>query len=175
MKENQKKGKEANLGQDPVGGLLFKLALPAILAQLINVLYNMVDRMYIGHIPVEGKLALTGVGVCLPLIMIISAFACLVSMGGAPRASIFLGKGDNKSAEKTLGIPLCISHFHRRKPACVRRGPVSRRAVGSHASRAPQFLYRFREPVPRRKPSRIPAGCQTFQMAGRRKSDHYRY
>ena len=91
------------LGEGKISRLFWKLELPAIAAQVINLLYNLVDRMYIGHIPTEGKLALTGVGVCLPLIMIISAFACLVSMGGAPRASIFLGKGDHKSAEKTLG------------------------------------------------------------------------
>lgn len=91
------------LGTCSVGKLLFKLAVPAIAAQIINLLYNLVDRMYIGHIANVGKLALTGVGVCLPLIMIISAFAALVSMGGAPRASIFLGKGEKDTAEKTLG------------------------------------------------------------------------
>ena len=91
------------LGTAGIGSLLFKLALPAIAAQIINLLYNLVDRMYIGHIAKVGKLALTGVGVCLPLIMIISAFAALVSMGGAPRASIFLGKGEKDNAEKTLG------------------------------------------------------------------------
>lgn len=91
------------LGSCSVGKLLFKLAVPAIAAQIINLLYNLVDRMYIGHIPNIGKLALTGVGVCLPLIMIISAFAALVSMGAAPRASIFLGKGEHENAEKTLG------------------------------------------------------------------------
>lgn len=103
MREKQKKAKEANLGQDPIGGLLFKLAMPAILAQLINVLYNMVDRMYIGHIPNVGPSALTGVGVTMPAIMCISAFAALVSMGGAPRASIMMGKGEHKEAEKILG------------------------------------------------------------------------
>ena len=91
------------LGSASVGKLLFRLSMPAIAAQIINLLYNLVDRMYIGHIPDIGKLALTGVGVCLPLIMIISAFACLVSMGGAPRSSIFLGKGEKENAEKTLG------------------------------------------------------------------------
>lgn len=91
------------LGTEPVGKLLFKLAAPAIAAQIINLLYNLVDRMYIGHIAEIGRFALTGVGVCMPLIMIISAFAALVSMGGAPRASIFLGKGEKDSAEKTLG------------------------------------------------------------------------
>lgn len=103
MREKQKKAKEANLGQDPIGGLLFKLAMPAILAQLINVLYNMVDRMYIGHIPNVGPSALTGVGVTMPAIMCISAFAALVSMGGAPRASIMMGKGQHEEAEKILG------------------------------------------------------------------------
>ena len=91
------------LGTCSVGKLLFKLAVPAIAAQIINLLYNLVDRMYIGHIEGVGKLALTGVGVCLPIIMIISAFAALVSMGGSPRASIFLGRGEIDNAEKTLG------------------------------------------------------------------------
>ena len=91
------------LGTEPIGKLLFKLALPTVCAQLINMLYNVVDRIYIGHIPEIGDLALTGVGVCMPLIMIVSAFAALVSSGGAPRASIFMGKGDKESAEKTLG------------------------------------------------------------------------
>ena len=86
-----------------MGRLLVKLAIPTIAAQLINMLYNIVDRIYIGHIPESGELALTGVGVCMPLIMIVSAFAALISTGGAPRASIFMGKGDNGSAEKTLG------------------------------------------------------------------------
>lgn len=90
------------LGTKPVGKLLLSLSAPAIAAQLINLLYNLVDRMYIGHIKDVGRLALTGVGVCLPLIMIISAFAALVSMGGAPRASIFLGKGEHENAERTL-------------------------------------------------------------------------
>lgn len=91
------------LGTMQVGKLLAKLSIPAITAQIINMLYNLVDRMYIGHMEGTGKLALTGVGVCLPLIMIISAFAAMVSMGAASRASIFLGRGDNASAEKTLG------------------------------------------------------------------------
>lgn len=91
------------LGTEPVGKLLLRLAIPTIAAQLINMLYNIVDRIYIGHMPEVGDLALTGVGVCMPLIMIVSAFAALVSSGGAPRASIFMGKGDQGSAEKTLG------------------------------------------------------------------------
>ena len=93
----------ADLGSGSVGRLLFKLAVPAIVAQVINVLYNIVDRMYIGHLPEIGETALTGVGVCFPLITAISAFAALVSMGGAPRASIFLGRGDKETAEKILG------------------------------------------------------------------------
>lgn len=95
--------READLGRAPIGSLLFKLALPAIAAQIINVLYNMVDRMYIGHIPDIGPSALTGVGVTMPIIMCISAFAALAAMGGAPQASILMGKGDKDSAEKVLG------------------------------------------------------------------------
>lgn len=91
------------LAKEPLGKLLMRLALPTVAAQLINMLYNIVDRMYIGHIPKEGALALTGVGVCMPLIMLVSAFAALVGNGGAPRASIFMGKGDKEKAEKTLG------------------------------------------------------------------------
>ena len=91
------------LGKEPVNKLLWKLALPTVTAQIINMLYNIVDRIYIGHIPEEGTLALTGVGVCMPLIMIVTAFAALVSNGGAPRASIYMGKGEKELAEKTLG------------------------------------------------------------------------
>lgn len=98
-----KMSQEVDLGKEPVGHLLFILAVPAITSQVVNALYNMVDRMYIGHIPKIGSTALTGVGVCFPLIMIISAFAYLFGMGGAPRASIFMGKKDNDTAEKILG------------------------------------------------------------------------
>ncbi len=91
------------LGSAPLGRLLFKLAIPTVVAQLVNMLYNIVDRIFIGHMPEVGDLALTGVGVCMPLIMIVSAFAALVGSGGAPRASIFMGKGDRDTAEKTLG------------------------------------------------------------------------
>ena len=91
------------LGTEPVGRLLFRLALPTIAAQLINMLYNVVDRIYIGHMPENGELALTGVGVCMPIIMVVSAFASLISAGGAPRASIFMGKGDRDAAENTMG------------------------------------------------------------------------
>ncbi len=91
------------LGKAPVGRLLLRLALPTVIAQLVNVLYNVVDRIYIGHIEGYGDLALTGVGVCMPIIMIVSAFAALVGSGGAPRASIFMGKRDYESAERILG------------------------------------------------------------------------
>ena len=91
------------LGTEPVGRLLFKLSVPAVVAQMINMLYNIVDRIYIGHMPGDGSLALTGVGVCMPIIMIVTAFAALVSSGGAPRASIFMGKKDLDTAEKILG------------------------------------------------------------------------
>ena len=91
------------LGTEPVGRLLFRLAIPTIAAQIINMLYNIVDRIYIGHMGADGDLALTGVGVCMPIIMFVSAFASLICQGGAPRASIFMGKGDNKSAERTMG------------------------------------------------------------------------
>ena len=91
------------LGTEPIGKLLAKLAVPTVAAQIINMLYNIVDRIYIGHIPKEGALALTGVGVCMPLIMIVTAFAAFVAYGGAPRATIFMGKGDDKTAEKILG------------------------------------------------------------------------
>jgi putative MATE family efflux protein len=91
------------LGTAPIGGLLFKLALPTVTAQLINMLYNIVDRIFIGHIEGIGDLALTGVGVCMPIIMTVSAVAALVSSGGAPRASIAMGEKKTDSAEKILG------------------------------------------------------------------------
>ena len=91
------------LGRDPLGRLLFRLALPTVAAQLINMLYNIVDRIYIGHMPGDGALALTGVGVCLPIILIVSAFAALVGAGGAPRATIFMGQKEYDKAERTLG------------------------------------------------------------------------
>ena len=106
---NQRKGrrqmdKEKDfLEKEPVGKLLAKLAFPTVAAQLINMLYNIVDRIYIGHIPEIGAKALTGVGVCMPLIMVVSAFAALVGYGGSPRASIYMGKKEPKEAEKILG------------------------------------------------------------------------
>ena len=90
------------LGTEPIGKLLLKLAVPTVIAQLVNMLYNIIDRVYIGHIPGEGSMALTGVGVCMPLILIIAAFAALVGSGGSPRASIYMGTGDHDTAEKIL-------------------------------------------------------------------------
>ena len=100
------KQSSADLGSGNVRRLLFKLALPTITSQIVNMLYNLVDRVYIGHMaPADtvGKLALTGVGVCLPVIIVISAFAALLAMGGAPRASIQEGRGDIQGAQRIMG------------------------------------------------------------------------
>lgn len=83
-----------------LNNIFIKLAVPTLVAQIINMLYNIVDRIYIGHVPNDGALTLTGVGVCMPIILIVSAFAALVSSGGSPRTSIFMGKDDNNTAEK---------------------------------------------------------------------------
>ena len=87
----------------PVWSLIIKLSIPAILAQIVNLFYNVVDRIYIGHMEDVGTVALTGVGLCVPVITLISAFTMLVAQGGAPRAAIEMGKGDIKKAEKILG------------------------------------------------------------------------
>lgn len=94
---------ENKLGTEKISKLVFSLALPAVIAQIVNVLYNIVDRIYIGHIPNVGSTALTGLGVCFPILMLISAFSAFVGSGGAPLAAIQLGKGDKKQAEKILG------------------------------------------------------------------------
>ena len=96
-----------DLGRDPVGKLLLRLALPAITAQLINALYNIVDRIYIGHIEGEGDIALTGLGITFPIIMLISAFSALIGMGGSPRASIRMGEGHREGVRprRRLGGP----------------------------------------------------------------------
>ncbi|MDO5142881.1 MAG: MATE family efflux transporter [Eubacteriales bacterium] len=103
MSQPKTKRREADLGSDPVGSLLLRLALPTICAQVVNLLYNIVDRIYIGRIPGEGAVALTGMGVTFPIITLIAAFASLVGMGGAPRASIFMGEGDHERAVRTMG------------------------------------------------------------------------
>ena len=95
--------KNSQLGEGSVGRLMMKLAIPAIVAQLVNLLYNMVDRIYIGHIPETGDLALTGLGLCFPIIMIVTAFANLIGAGGAPRIAIHMGRGEQEEAEKIVG------------------------------------------------------------------------
>ena len=127
--------KEVDLGREPVKHLLFILAVPAITSQVVNALYNMVDRMYIGHIEDVGSEALTGVGICFPIIMIISAFAYLVGMGGAPRAAILMGKKDNDGAEEVLGnsvfflfllsIVLCAVFYFTKDPILMLFGASS--------------------------------------------------
>lgn len=99
MSEN----KEARLGTERIGKLIFSMGMPVLLAQVINLLYNIVDRSYIGHIPEVGATALTGVGLTVPILIIIGALASLACGGGAPLASIALGKGDREKAEKILG------------------------------------------------------------------------
>lgn len=94
---------ENALGTQPIGKTLLKLAVPTVVAQVMNMLYNVVDRVYIGHMPGDGSLALTGVGVCLPLIMFITAFSSFVATGSAPRSSIFMGNGEKEKAERLLG------------------------------------------------------------------------
>lgn len=107
----------ADLGHGNVKKLLFSLSVPTITSQIVNLLYNLVDRVFIGHMqPAEtvGKLALTGVGVCLPIIMIISAFASLMDIGGAPRASIADGAGESERSERIMGnclMMLLITSF----------------------------------------------------------------
>ena len=94
---------DARLGTQPIWKLILQMGIPGLVAQLIYLLYNLVDRMYIGHIPDVGQLALTGVGLTLPALQIISAFSALVGNGGAPLAAISLGKGDRERAERILG------------------------------------------------------------------------
>ena len=95
--------RENDLGRDPVGRLLLRLALPAVTAQLVNALYNIVDRIYIGHIAGVGDLALTGLGVCFPVLMFVSAISALVGMGGGSRAVVRMGEGKESQANAILG------------------------------------------------------------------------
>ena len=95
--------KRPNMGEGNVKSLLLKMAIPAVLAQVVNLLYNIVDRIYIGHMPEAGDLALTGVGLFTPILMLITAFAMLCGSGGAPNAGIALGRGDKEKAEKIMG------------------------------------------------------------------------
>lgn len=103
MQDKSQQKQDEKLGTAPIGRLILSMALPAVVAQIVNVLYNIVDRIYIGHIPVVGATALTGLGICFPILMLISAFSAFVGMGGAPLAAIELGKGNREGAEKILG------------------------------------------------------------------------
>lgn len=103
------KNKQEALANEPIGKLFLKLSIPAILAQLVNLLYNLVDRIYIGHIEGVGDIALTGVGLTFPLIMFVSAFSSLCGMGGAPKASIAMGENNQKHANRILGNSLVVT------------------------------------------------------------------
>ena len=98
-----KENKTQDMGSGSIPRLLAQLAIPAVVAQIVNLLYNIVDRIYIGHIPEVGAAALTGVGLFTPILMLINAFAMLAGAGGAPRAAISMGRGDNKTAERIMG------------------------------------------------------------------------
>ena len=91
-----------DMGTGSVKRLMLQMAVPAVVAQVINLLYNIVDRIYIGHIPEIGGLALTGVGLFTPILMLITAFAMMAGSGGAPRAAIAMGRGDKEKAEAIL-------------------------------------------------------------------------
>ena len=99
MKEEKRR---QDLGTAPIGKLLAQLAIPAVVAQIVNLLYNIVDRIYIGHMPEVGANALTGVGLFMPILMLVNAFAMLAGAGGAPRAAIAMGQGDHERAEKIM-------------------------------------------------------------------------
>ena len=115
MREGNKvlEKKDELLGSAPLGPLILKMVLPAVTAQIVNVLYSIVDRIYIGHMEGVGRQALTGIGVCFPILMLISAFSAFAGMGGAPRTAIWMGRGEPKKAERILGnsiiMLLCFS------------------------------------------------------------------
>ena len=99
---NEKSDISQQMATAPVFRLLIKLSIPAVAAQIVNLLYNIVDRIYLGHMPNVGSLALTGVGLCFPIISLVTAFTMLIAQGGAPRAAIEMGRQDIKKAEKIL-------------------------------------------------------------------------
>ena len=123
---------EEKMGSAPLVRLMLGMGIPALIAQVINLLYNIIDRIYIGHIPDVGATALTGVGLALPMIVIISAFSAFVGAGGAPLSAIALGKGDRKEAEKILGngflllilfsVSLMVLFFFIKKPVLYQIG-----------------------------------------------------
>ena len=111
MEDNRQTRMENDLGRDDIRKLVRRIALPSMLAQFVSVLYSIVDRMYIGHIPEVGELALAGVGVCGPVVTMIGSVASLVGMGGAPLMSIKMGEGDEAGARKILSncfVLLCL-------------------------------------------------------------------
>ncbi len=99
----QTQQKRQDMGSGDVKKLLLQLMIPAVVAQVVNLLYNIVDRIYIGHIPGIGAAALTGVGLFTPILMLLNAFAMLIGAGGAPRTAIAMGQGDKEQAEKIIG------------------------------------------------------------------------
>ena len=105
--------RSTDLGTEKVGSLLVRLAIPTITAQIVNMLYNIVDRIYIGHIPEEGALALTGLGLCFPVLMLVTAFSSLVGMGGAPQASIKMGQQDSEARKRFWETALQCCWFWR--------------------------------------------------------------
>ena len=120
--ESKTKPQGVNLGRDGIGGLMLKLALPAIAAQVINALYNIVDRIYIGQLPgAEGTNSLAALGVCFPLVMIISAFGTLVGIGGSSLAAIRMGEGKHETAERILSncLPLLVIFTAVLMPVCL--------------------------------------------------------
>ena len=111
MEETRQSRVENDLGRDDIRQLVRRIAVPSMLAQFVSVLYSIVDRMYIGHIPEVGELALAGVGVCGPVVTMIGSVASLVGMGGAPLMSIKMGEGDTAGARKILAncfVLICV-------------------------------------------------------------------
>ena len=106
MKNNHSEKPKQDMGTGSVGKLLAQLAIPAVVAQVVNLLYNIVDRIYIGHMPEVGANALTGVGLFMPILMLVNAFAMMAGAGGAPRAAIAMGQGNHDRAEKIVGANL---------------------------------------------------------------------
>ena len=122
MKESFPTRMENDLGRDDICRLVRRIALPSMLAQFVSVLYSIVDRMYIGHIPDIGELALAGVGVCGPVVTMIGSVASLVGVGGAPLMSIKMGEGDEAGARRILSncfVMLCIFALGDRPKLCV--------------------------------------------------------
>ena len=105
---------EQKMGTESIPKLMVSMAVPSIIAQIINILYNIVDRIYIGHIPGVGAAALTGVGITFPIITLISAFSAFVGMGGAPLCSIERGRGRIEEAEKIMGNSFTMNSLHTR-------------------------------------------------------------